>query len=262
VSPANVRPRSPAPDDWETHWESFAESAERNPAQAYRRRLVLALLTAHGPPQRYLDIGSGQGDLAVAVADRWPDAEISGLELSRRGVDVTARKLPGGRFYQFDLLSGRAPLGGYEAWATHATCSEVLEHVDEPDAFLASAQRWLAPDALLVVTVPGGPMSAFDRHIGHRRHYTADGLSSLLEATGFQVLECGGAGYPLFNLYRRIVIARGERLVTDVDATGSVPLAARAAMDVFNRLLATSPTRGRRGWQLYAVARLHTERGA
>jgi SAM-dependent methyltransferase len=259
VNSAEVRP-SPAGDDWETHWESFAASAQRNPAQAFRRRVVLALLAAHGPPQRYLDIGSGQGDLAVAVAGRWTDAEISGVELSRRGVDIAARKLPRRRFHQFDLLSDRAPLAGYEAWATHATCSEVLEHVDEPGAFLASAQRWLAPGALLVVTVPGGPMSAFDRHIGHRRHYTADGLSSLLEATGFRVLECGGAGYPLFNLYRRIVIARGERLVTDVDATGSVPLAARAAMDVFNLLLQTSPTRGRRGWQVYAAARSPADR--
>ena len=50
------------------------------------------------------------------------------------------------------------------------------------------------------------------------------------------------------------VIARGERLVADVDAAGGVPLAARLAMGVFDKLLAASPTRGRRGWQLYATA--------
>jgi SAM-dependent methyltransferase len=255
VSHAEVRSAGPV-DDWETHWENFAGSAERNPAQAYRRRLVLALLAAHGSPQHYLDIGSGQGDLAVEVAGRWPEAEITGIELSQRGVDIAARKLPRGRFRQFDLVSGRAPLAGYEAWATHATCSEVLEHVDEPDAFLASARRWLAVGALLVVTVPAGPMSAFDRHVGHRRHYTAGDLTGLLESNGFAVIECGGAGFPFFNLYRRIVIARGKRLVTDVDATGAVPLPARAAMAVFNRLLAASPMRGRRGWQLYATATL------
>jgi SAM-dependent methyltransferase len=247
----------PPQDDWESHWDSFAEAAGRNPAQSYRRRLVLSLLAARGStPQRYLDIGSGSGDLAVDVARRWPTAEIAGIELSQRGVETAAGKLPHGRFVQFDLLSGRTPPAGFEGWATHATCSEVLEHVDEPDVLLASARRWLAPGAQLVVTVPGGPMSAFDRHVGHRRHYTAPELMALLESTRLSVLECGGAGFPFFNLYRRAVIARGDRLVSDVDATTAVPRSARIAMGVFNGLLAASPKRGRRGWQLYAAARL------
>jgi SAM-dependent methyltransferase len=257
VSRADAR-TSAGPDDWEAHWSSFAEAAERNPAQAFRRRLVLARLAAHGPPERYLDIGSGQGDLALAVANRWPGAATAGIELTRRGVEIAAHKLPRGRFQQFDLLTGEPPLPGFEAWATHATCSEVLEHVDEPERFLASARRWLAPGALLVVTVPGGPMSAFDRHIGHRRHYATGELGALLEATGFAVLECGGAGFPFFNVYRRTVIARGERLVSDVDAARGLSRPARTAMAVFDRLLAVNPTRGRRGWQVYAAAMLPT----
>ena len=39
-----------------------------------------------------------------------------------------------------------------------------------------------------------------------------------------------------------------------MDAAGGVPLAARLAMGFFDKLLAASPTRGRRGWQLYALA--------
>jgi SAM-dependent methyltransferase len=258
VSQADTRTGAGS-DDWEGHWSRFAEAAERNPAQAFRRRLVLTLLASHDAPQRYLDIGSGQGDLAVKVAECWPDAEIAGIELSHRGVGIAGRKLPRGRFRQFDLLSGEAPLPGFEGWGTHATCSEVLEHVDEPESFLASVRRWLARGALLVVTVPGGPMSAFDRHVGHRRHYTTEALSSLLEAAGFAVVKCGGAGFPFFNLYRRTVIARGEHLISDVDAARGVSFPARAAMAVFDRLLATSPTRGRRGWQLYAAARLSSD---
>jgi SAM-dependent methyltransferase len=259
VSRADARTRAAGndvADDWEAHWSSFSAATERNPAQAFRRRLVLALLAAHGPPQRYLDIGSGQGDLAVAVADRWPDAEVAGIDLSRHGVDIATRKLPRARFRQFDLLGVEPPRAGFQGWATQATCSEVLEHVDEPETLVASARRWLAPGALLVVTVPGGPMSAFDRHIGHRRHYTTADLSTLLASAGFDVLESGGAGFPFFNLYRRTVIARGDRLVADVDAAQGVSFPARTAMAVFDRLLAASPIRGRRGWQLYGVARL------
>ena len=74
-----------------------------------------------------------------------------------------------------DLLRDPAPDAEWAGWATHAVCSEVLEHVDEPVVLLRNARSWLAPGCRLVVTVPGGPMSAFDRHIGHRRHFSPGG---------------------------------------------------------------------------------------
>jgi SAM-dependent methyltransferase len=258
VSETPVRPSAPHAvpdqDDWDTHWENFAEAAERNPAQSFRRRVVRGLLGRRGAPQRYLDIGSGQGDLAVEVARHWPGAEIAGIELSAKGVEIASTKLPKGRFEQVDLLGDDDPGDGMAGWATHATCSEVLEHVDEPEAFLRSATRWLAPGAILVITVPGGERSAFDIHIGHRRHYTAHDLSALLERAGFAVAACGGAGFPFFNLYRRVVIARGEKLVDDFDSAEPVSLGARAALGVFGVLLRASATKGRRGLQTYAVA--------
>ncbi len=68
-----------------------SDTAARNPAQAFRRRLVLGRLRAVGPIRRYLDIGSGQGDLAVDVAAEWPEAEIVGIELSATGVAHRSR---------------------------------------------------------------------------------------------------------------------------------------------------------------------------
>ena len=94
-------PHEVAPDDWETHWDDYADSARRNPAQSFRRRLVLGLLAKASPggaPVRYLDIGCGQGDLATDVARRWPGAEVVGLELSAKGVELASAKVPEGRF--------------------------------------------------------------------------------------------------------------------------------------------------------------------
>jgi SAM-dependent methyltransferase len=248
-------PSAPADlDDWDRHWENFAETAARNPAQSFRRRLVVSLLSTQGGPTRYLDIGSGQGDLAVTVSARWPDAEVAGIELSAKGVEIARGKLPAARFEQVDLVSGPGPGDGMARWATHATCAEVLEHVDDAEAFLRSVTRWLAPGAFLVVTVPGGKRSAFDVHIGHRRHYTATELAELLQAAGLTVTACGGAGFPLFNLYRRAVIARGQRLVDDFDNGVGMSAVAKAAMLAFDVLLRLTPTRGRRGLQMYATA--------
>ena len=97
-----ARPRMTAgtvtdPDDWETHWGRYAEVAEENPAQAYRRQVVLQRLEAHGGA-RILDIGSGSGDLALHLRRAFPDAAIAGIDLSEAGVGLAAGKVPDGTF--------------------------------------------------------------------------------------------------------------------------------------------------------------------
>jgi SAM-dependent methyltransferase len=245
-------------DDWDAHWDDFDAAASRNPAQAYRRRLVAALLERQGQPTRLLDVGSGQGDFAVEALVRWPGLDLLGLEYSASGVRISQEKAAGARFEQADLVAAdAAPAPGDAGWATHAVCSEVLEHVDDPVRLMATARAWMAPECRVVVTVPGGPMSAFDRHIEHRRHFSPDDLRTLLTEAGFRTVLASGAGFPFFNLYRATVIARGEKLVADVTTTeqgegGS--LLARAAMAAFDPLFRLNLPRTPFGWQTYAVA--------
>lgn len=243
-------------DDWDRHWDDYAGAAERNPAQAYRRRLALKLLERRGAPRRLLDIGSGQGDLLVAARRRWPAAALAGVEISGRGVEVARRKLADGEFHLADLTVDGAAPSGRAAWATHAVCSEVLEHVDDPVAVLRNARGWLAPGCRVVVTVPGGPMSAFDRHIGHRRHFSAHDLRAVLTDAGYHTVWATGAGFPFFNLYRGVVIARGTKLVDDVAEEGDAPasLLARVAMGAFDPLFRLNLPRSALGWQTVAVA--------
>ena len=241
-------------DDWNRHWHSYAESAARNPAQEYRRRLILSLLTADGQPRRVLDIGAGTGDLAEAISHSVPDTEILGLDVSVEGLELARRKVPHASFLERDLTQAAEVPPEYRAWATHAVCSEVLEHVDEPERLMENARPYLAPGCLLVVTVPGGPMSAFDRHIGHRKHFRPAELRGVLERAGFEVVRATGAGFPFFNLYRLVVILRGRRLIADASA-GSTSGAANAVMRTFGALFRMNATRSRWGWQSVACAR-------
>lgn len=244
-------------DDWDRHWQDYAQSAASNPAQAYRRRLVLRFLASsgNGLPARVLDIGSGTGDLAADIRKAFPAAELLGLDVSAAAVEHAARKVPTGTFLQRDLVSGSEPEPVYRGWATHAVCSEVLEHVEDPQALLANAQSYLAPGCRLIVTVPGGPISAFDRHIGHRQHFTAQSMGALLEQAGFVVERAARAGFPFFNLYRLIVLLRGERLVDDV-ARGAGPRPARLVMKIFGVLFRLNFTSSPWGWQVVAAARV------
>lgn len=246
---------APGRDDWEHHWQDYAGSAGDNPAQEFRRRLILRLLAPQDPEPCVLDIGSGTGDLATVLRAAYPDARLVGLELSATGVELSRRKVPDAVFVQRDLLDSEPTPDEYRSWATHAVCSEVLEHVDDPKLLLENSRPYLAPGCRLVVTVPGGPMTAYDRHIGHRRHFRPDDLADLLRAAGFDVLRATGAGFPVFNLYRLLMRALGARLI-DVAGSGEPSALARAAMSAFAFFLRSNTGLSARGWQIVAVARV------
>jgi SAM-dependent methyltransferase len=244
-------------DDWDRHWEDYAESAEQNPAQRYRRKLLFELLGLGSGSARVLDVGSGQGDFAAELIGRHPGCELLGIEVSPAGIEISRRKAPGASFLVRDLTKAEPPPEDRRDWATHAVCSEVLEHVDDPRALIANSAPYMAPGCRLVVTVPGGPMSAFDRHIGHRRHFSPTDLRNLLTEAGFEVEMSGGAGLPFFNLYRLVVILRGGRLVEDVTGSGegSESRLANAVMAAFRALFKLNLPTFRGGWQTVAVAR-------
>jgi SAM-dependent methyltransferase len=245
------------PDDWDRHWAAYAGSSDYNPAQAYRRRLILGLLKSLDTNERHriLDIGSGTGALASVLRKRFQHADIVGLELSRGGVERARIAVPSATFIQRDLLADDVIDQRLRDWATVAVCSEVLEHVDDPQLLLRGAAPYLSPGCRLVVTVPGGPMSAYDRHIGHRRHFTPGSLSRILYESGFRVEAAQRAGFPFFNLYRLVVIARGARLIHDVQTDlGRATSSAYAVMSVFDRLFSFNVDRSPFGWQIVAAA--------
>jgi trans-aconitate methyltransferase len=243
-------------DDWDAHWSEFADAAQANPAQEYRRRLVLRLLAAGDAPARVLDIGSGTGELVGEILERWPSASALGLELSESGVSLSQRRVPAASFRVCDLLTEPTPRDGEAHWATHAVCSEVLEHVDDPVQLLRNARAWLAPGCQLVVTVPGGPMSTFDKHIGHRRHFSPADIGDVISAAGLVPVRLEAAGFPFHNLYRAMIIARGEKLVEAARPTqaGKSSLLVRAGAAAFGPLFQLNLPTSRFGWQTVALA--------
>ncbi len=242
-------------DNWDQHWADFANTSERAPATRYRTRLALEFLQIHDSrgPVHLLDIGSGHGSFAADVLSRYPDVQYTGIEMSSIGIAIASRNAPAACFLQRNLLVPVKPGDVPRTLATHAVCSEVFEHLDQPQVLVRNACHYLAPGCRLVVTVPGGPMSEFDRHIGHRRHYDAVSLRHLLESAGFAVEQVVAAGFPFFNLYRLGVVLRGKRLVDDLGSAGTPPLHVRAGMLVFDALFRLNLQRW--GWQMLAVAR-------
>jgi hypothetical protein len=168
------------------------------------------------------------------------------------GVEMSLRRVPSARFIKRDLLLPSEPGQVFDFQATHALCSEVLEHVDEPDVLLRNAMAYMGPNCKFVVTVPGGHRNKFDEYIGHRRHYAPKELKKLLREVGFEVERVYAAGFPFFNLYRVLTTLWGKKLIQEVSGTpSSVVRIGTLVFEVlfrFNLLC-------KWGWQTLAVAR-------
>lgn len=147
-----------------------------NPYYHARRALLEAVRAeAPGIEGRVLDIGCGQKPYeALFVAA----SAYVGLEYDTE--DNRARK-KAEYFYQGD----RFPFT--DASFDAAFCSQVFEHVFNPDGFLAEANRVLKTGALLLLTMP----FVWDEHEKPYdfARYSSFGIRALLERNGFEVLR-------------------------------------------------------------------------
>jgi SAM-dependent methyltransferase len=246
-------------DNWSDHWQTYAKSASENPAQKMRHDIILAkLLNLPVMPELLLDIGSGQGDFLRKAVENHSARNYVGFELSEAGVSISRAKVPQAEFIQVNLFSPPEEVSRFTGQGDAAVCSDVIEHVDEPEMFCRLLKTYLKPGAYLFLTVPGGPMSDFDRHIGHRTHYDATSINKLLTTAGFNVEKVYLAGFPFFNLYRKMVILRGKHLISDVEtkkdqsASGFI---ASLMMQMFRILFKLNISHSRFGWQVFVVAR-------
>jgi SAM-dependent methyltransferase len=243
-------------DRWDVHWDAYGTALLANPANGYRDRLVLKALGTPAEGAVLVDLGAGQGELALALAKRFDGLGVIGLEASSVGVEraraIAAARGIEARFEVADLLEDQ---GAPSTNATIGVCSEVLEHVDDPTSLLANSRAHLAQGARLIVTVPGGVRTAFDRHIGHRKHFDALRLRTVLEDAGYTHIEVFRAGFPFFNLYKLLIAAQGEGFVTRLEASPEAPsrlqvVGTKVFAGLFRLNLPQSPF----GWQLVATA--------
>ncbi|MBT4887938.1 MAG: class I SAM-dependent methyltransferase [Rhodospirillales bacterium] len=241
---------------WESHWKRYAESTRLNPGQIYRRSLIFRLLSLNknqAAHSKILDVSCGSGDMLEAIQDRFPTIQLAGIDQSQSGLDITCKNTPTALLKKVNLESPEPADSELSNWASHAVCSEVLEHVDNPVEVLKNIQSFLEPGGMIAITVPGGPRSAFDISIGHNMHYTPELIKDQLEQAGYDVEISAGAGFPIFNLYRLVILLRGERLSDDIDGTPNLP--ARFAMAIFRAMMRFSFFSTPWGWQIIARAR-------
>lgn len=150
-----------------------------------RRRVVAALLRTLGlgSGRRILDVGSGGGGMIETLL---PYGTVSALEGDAESVSEIRRRYA-------DRVNVIPEFVTPDTSALHGqdviTLFDVLEHLDEDDAFVRNAFTALPPGGKLILTVPAFP-SLWSRHdvaSHHKRRYTRRGLIRLLESHGFHI---------------------------------------------------------------------------
>jgi SAM-dependent methyltransferase len=236
-------------------WRDFSRANALNPAQRHRWRLILreiARRNARHAAPTVVDLGCGSGTLLGRIGRAVPAARLVGLDIETRALELARRAVPRAEFHQVDLSGEEPDPGPLAGSADVAVCSEVLEHLDNPGRAVRLARSLLKPDGLFVVTVPAGPITAFDRAIGHVRHYDLAAVESLLTAGGFDVVRLYRWGYPFHTLFR---IAVG--MCPDVPAQFTddrVGRGTEAAFRLLNVLFYLNAKSRRVGRQIVAAA--------
>lgn len=256
LSGTRARPTALAGDAWRPPsstlrlegrlWESVARRTVSYPADgndaclavedtsywfAHRNDCLVALLDLFPPGGAVYDIGGGNGFVALALQQAGHETVLlepgtGAHHALRRGVRHVVHS---------SLEDAGLEPGSLDA----AGAFDVVEHVEDDDAFIASVHRALRPGGRFYCTVPALQWlwSAEDARAGHFRRYTPAGLAALLRRNGFDVEFMtpifGWLVAPVFMrraLPYRLGLSRSAPLANAMQADHSLPGPLRKAV--------------------------------
>ena len=132
-----------------TMFDGLAPTWETRIGPHHLWALDLALAEV-SPPRRVLDLGTGTGVVALALADRYPEAEILGIDLSPGMIDEARRKVPSELAGRVSFEVGDASaLGSPDAAFDLVVLSNMIPFFDE-------LARVVAPGGTLVLSFSKG----------------------------------------------------------------------------------------------------------
>jgi SAM-dependent methyltransferase len=194
---AMATPRADNQVIYDTNWPQWLDMKRFGPSSRWLRALIGDLIDGSlrgATVKRVLDFGCGEGTTTAFLADRFPGAQVLGVDQSGSGIhcatsqyaapNLAYRHVPGDPAFRdgdFDLVC----------------CFEVLEHVDDWQALAHELAR--ATSRYLMVSFPTGRMRGFEVKVGHLRNFRRGEFESFMERIGFRAVESFQAGFPFYS---------------------------------------------------------------
>ena len=192
--------------------------------RGWRRRTVQALHL--GERARVLDLATGTGDLAIAIARMHPGAEVIGLDPSPRMLAIAARKLArGGLAERVSLVTGDAQQLPYRNCEMDAaTIAFGIRNVPDRRAALREMARVVRPGgrvAVLELGEPRGGLLASAARLHCR--YVVPRLGGLLSGSReYRYLQCSMAAFPPAAEFAEMMEGAGLHVIDIVPLTFGV----------------------------------------
>jgi ubiquinone/menaquinone biosynthesis C-methylase UbiE len=170
----------------------------------WRPALAAAVVAGVEPGGVVVDVGSGTGTLAIALAAARPDVEVIGVDGDPEVRALAARKPGAERVGWRDGLAGSLPLD--DASADRVVMSLLLHHLapDGKRAALGEARRVLRPGGSLHIADWGRPRDPLTR-LGFLALQLVDGFEGTRDhAAGRLPAFVAGAGFAAPEVARRL----------------------------------------------------------
>ena len=136
----------------------------------------VAEAAAAGDPRSVVDVGCGAGNLLQEVVEKAAPSRVVGIDYAAAGVRRAQKLVPSGEFHAQSLYDVRLP----ETFDL-VLCTEVLEHLSDPDAAMDVLTRLCAASGTILITVPDG---AEDEWEGHLNFWSEEELYGFLRRYG------------------------------------------------------------------------------
>lgn len=144
---------------------------------------------------RILDLGAGSGYLTFALAARFPDAEVTGLDIVEKTLEANRQKAAAAQLRNIRFVSYDGGVFPFADSAFDLVVSRyALHHFPEIDRSIAEVRRVLTADGYFFLSDPSpapddstGFVDAFMRvkPDGHIRFYTQDAWKQICAGNGF-----------------------------------------------------------------------------
>jgi SAM-dependent methyltransferase len=150
-------------------------------------------------PDTVVDLGCGGGQLLAEIAERMPRAALTGIDIAAPQLEINRETHPDIAWQVADL-DGESELGELAGRFDAVVAAELIEHLDQPGALLRSARQLVAPRGRLYLSTQSGALRETERRVGHRRHFSAAEMRSLLEDHGWRPVRVWNTGFPFHDL--------------------------------------------------------------
>lgn len=189
------------------YYERYWSPEGFNPSSTLSYRLRDLLQTFIPPTAKILDVGCGYGR-KIGLWAKHQDYDYLGVDISDNAVrEAQSHGL------NVQTIDDATSLPFADDSFDAVTCSEVLEHLFQPEIATAEMFRVLKPGGVLIVTVPNvvhwarriefalmGRWNPIGDHLSveqpwrdpHLRFFTLPVLRRMIERSGLEIIEAGG----------------------------------------------------------------------